>query len=234
MPTSSMPDVKKSYIPNKATNDLFVRGQIYEPSKMLYLALPLQPTDRQTTECHLPYRAIEALITNLNWPRPAPSSPLAPRYEVRNTSVRGNGLFATTFIRRGDLILSEPAMFITSPKIWPAKSRPGLAPPKDKEEDLIRALADREEELKILFDRLDEKKQKSFMELANCHTEDGSGPIMGRIRTNGFYAEVGGEVLSCLCDLASRANHRYVEVHCYSARAERLWMRLRAAAIPMP
>ena len=34
--------------------------------------------------------------------------------------------------------------------------------------------------------RVEPKERNAFMELANSHKDDGSGPILGIIRTNGF------------------------------------------------
>jgi len=43
-----------------------------------------------------------------------------------------------------------------------------------------------EERLDIASKRMTDENRKAFMALANSHTEDGSGPILGIIRTNGY------------------------------------------------
>ncbi|KAJ7072827.1 hypothetical protein C8F01DRAFT_1362097 [Mycena amicta] len=66
----------------------------------------------------------------------------------------------------------------------------------------------------IAVNRMDEDRRKAFMDLHNSHTEDGSGPIVGRIRTNGVG--VGGlrpgekgktGMYTAICEHISRLNH---------------------------
>ncbi|KAG6853239.1 hypothetical protein C0991_005826 [Blastosporella zonata] len=68
--------------------------------------------------------------------------------------------------------------------------------------------------LRPCFERLDPDQQAAFLDLANAHKEDGSGPILGVIRTNGF--EVAGVVdpepnsggeYAAVCKIMCRINH---------------------------
>jgi hypothetical protein len=65
--------------------------------------------------------------------------------------------------------------------------------------------------------RMDPDAREAFMALANCHREDGSGPITGIVRTNGLSIEglrpgMNDEVnlYSATCKDISRLNHRQV------------------------
>ncbi|KAG6833047.1 hypothetical protein H0H87_012058 [Tephrocybe sp. NHM501043] len=68
--------------------------------------------------------------------------------------------------------------------------------------------------LRPCFGRLDPDQQAAFLDLANAHKEDGTGPILGVIRTNGF--EVAGVVdpephnggeYAAVCKIMCRINH---------------------------
>ena len=68
--------------------------------------------------------------------------------------------------------------------------------------------------------RMDSKTLKAYKSLHNSHTTDGSGPLLGIRRTNGFDVEVidphgldfGGPDAahySCVGKIGSRLNHEY-------------------------
>lgn len=84
------------------------------------------------------------------------------------------------------------------------------------------AMRDFENTLERAVGRMSPEDQESFKNLANCHTQDGSGPLLGIVRTNGFglgsladgpdtppgqetpaFAKYSG-----ICKLGSRINHR--------------------------
>jgi len=71
-----------------------------------------------------------------------------------------------------------------------------------------------EKTLREPLDRMDPESRAAYMALANCHTEDGSGPLMGILRTNGLgisglRPDVKGKlgIYSTVCKDISRLNH---------------------------
>jgi hypothetical protein len=67
---------------------------------------------------------------------------------------------------------------------------------------------------------MEPENKNAFMELANSHKDDGSGPILGIIRTNGFRVgsnifdgpemrEDGNNAYNGVIKIGSRINHRY-------------------------
>ena len=73
-----------------------------------------------------------------------------------------------------------------------------------------------EEHLGIALKRMTDANRKAFMALANSHTEDGSGPILGIIRTNGYivpglydgHEDDNTKTYSAVLNVMSRLNHR--------------------------
>lgn len=164
------------------------------------------------TECFLSSEATKERITSTpGFPQPL-FKPVAPSYKIAATPDMGLGMFATRKLKMGELIVSERPLMIA-----PGALRRPLGLPHDwngsDREMNQAAIFEMEELLKVCFQRLDPESQAAFMSLANCHTEDGSGPIYGRLRTNGIqvggledpgpYGAYGG-----VCRDLSRINHR--------------------------
>ena len=63
------------------------------------------------------------------------------------------------------------------------------------------------------------EKKRAFFDLHNAHTADGSGPIVGKIRTNTFgihelienvkESHDQEKTLGGVCEVGSQFNHRY-------------------------
>jgi hypothetical protein len=68
----------------------------------------------------------------------------------------------------------------------------------------------------IAVDRLRPDNKAAFMALASSHKEDGSGPVVGIVRTNGIAMNLDpeemseSEIYSAICKDISRLNHRQV------------------------
>lgn len=92
----------------------------------------------------------------------------------------GLGLYATRNIRSGELIIAErPLVLVVAQLKVSNRSNPSFT----LEQCLQIALAEKEQELRLLIDRMLPEDQAEFMALANSHLYDGSGPsIMGIIR----------------------------------------------------
>jgi hypothetical protein len=84
---------------------------------------------------------------------------------------------------------------------------------------------EREQQLEVAVGRIDPDTKVRLMALMNSHLEDGSGPISGIVRTNGYGVDTfwDGHVqpdennpaheyhfYSVVCDIGSRINHRSV------------------------
>ncbi|KAE9409002.1 hypothetical protein BT96DRAFT_1095462 [Gymnopus androsaceus JB14] len=98
---------------------------------------------------------------------------------------KGLGMFATRLIRAGDLIIDERPMFNAGSAYDPKTSLLDFTP----EEQRRIVLHEQEKVVQMAFDRMPPENQKAFMTMANSHELDGSGPLVGRIRTNGFGCE---------------------------------------------
>ena len=72
----------------------------------------------------------------------------------------------------------------------------------------------------LLFSRMPPVRSMLYTKLCNSHETDGSGPLTGIWRTNGFDVGVrdptlgndrnGQDAYSCVGAIGSRFNHRYV------------------------
>lgn len=110
---------------------------------------------------------------------PRPTNPIP--YEVRAAPGMGLGLYATRNIRSGELVIAERPLLLVSPMMG-LEGRGHIPATASLEEYKQVLLAEKEQVLRFLFDRMLPEDQTAFMALANDHLHDGSGPIMGVIR----------------------------------------------------
>ncbi|KAG6807608.1 hypothetical protein H0H93_001368, partial [Arthromyces matolae] len=96
-------------------------------------------------------------------------------------------MFATSKLEAGDLIFAErPIIVIPQAIPFPDIEYPeGIT----QAEMLKIQLTEFEKLLEMCVGRMLPQDKKAFFELCDSHTEDGSGPILGRVRTNGFGIE---------------------------------------------
>ena len=105
-------------------------------------------------------------------------------------------MFATCFLKAGELILAERAMMIT-PRHFYYKSMWGssenfevyLKLPAEERPQVMYLVA--EKQLEVLYNRMVPENQKAFMALYNSHENDGSEPLLGRCRTNCYGVTFG-------------------------------------------
>ncbi|KAJ7496835.1 hypothetical protein FB451DRAFT_1386188 [Mycena latifolia] len=134
------------------------------------------------TECLLYPDAKALILTTPGFPAPL-VRPSSSSYRLTSSPSKGLGLFSTRKISAGDLILSERPLTIAP--AWNITKLRFLR--EFTEQEMYQAqLYEQEQELKALFDRLHPDYQAAYMELANSHQHDGSGPILGIMRTNGL------------------------------------------------
>jgi len=162
------------------------------------------------TECLLRRPALGTILSTPGFPC-RPHYPPDVSFRI-GLSQNGLGMFATRDLSMGEHILTERPLTVTPTAIpMPnfAKSLVGLT-----DEQRSKAILDEWEKAFLLpcFTRLDPATQEDFLNLANSHTADGSGPILGVIRTNGF--EVAGVIdpepngeYAAVCKIMCRINH---------------------------
>ncbi|KAF8146866.1 hypothetical protein K438DRAFT_1689322 [Mycena galopus ATCC 62051] len=185
-----------------------------QPSKLMS-ATPANSPDGWT-ECMMYPDAKAFILATPGFPAPI-LRPSSLKYRLTPIPDKGQGLVSTAQLRACDLILSERPLTMTLtasgipirfPKAFTAR------------EKYLAAIYEWEQNLKLMFDRLHPDYQAAFMALANSHKHDGSGPILGVIRTNGLglvlpvgkYTVEEQETLykgryTAVCKEISRANH---------------------------
>ncbi|KAF8816542.1 SET domain-containing protein [Phlegmacium glaucopus] len=152
------------------------------------------------------------VITAPGYPKSTPKPRMPNICTVKETPNMGFGLFATADIGPNELIFSERPL-IVYPKSIMGVTLDELNQYSRLDWKKI-ALHEWERKLEYLVGRMNDDDQKAYRSLWNSHTEDGSGPLLGIARTNGYsislhdgpvktttntYAAVG--------KLASRINH---------------------------
>ncbi|KAK0463025.1 uncharacterized protein EV420DRAFT_1639111 [Desarmillaria tabescens] len=106
-------------------------------------------------------------------------------YNISSAPGKGLGMFASRKIKMGDLTADERPLMVV-PLVPVGLS---VAPVREgmTKEEKNQAIQDHSEGItRRVFEFMHEESRKKFMELHNSHTDDGSGPTMGVIRTNGY------------------------------------------------
>lgn len=115
----------------------------------------------------------------------APPVPPEKVYRISEAHGKGLGMYATQDIHAGDLIVAERPLLVVPRNI--SSTRPGEVPEYLTMHQIHQVmLHDTEQVYTALLERQDPERKEAFMKLANSHRSDGSGPILGRVRTNGF------------------------------------------------
>lgn len=163
------------------------------------------------TECILRGFTKRTILSTPGYPQPLIKPPTSC-YRI-GPSENGLGMFATRDIFIGDLIVAERPLMVT-PRGLRLPTSIGFPADFTAEQRRQAAIFEWEKLLQASFDRMEPENQAAFMALANSHLEDGSGPVLGVIRTNGF--EVAGlddpipeGEYTGVCKIISRVNHRY-------------------------
>ncbi|KAK7061311.1 ER lumen protein-retaining receptor [Favolaschia claudopus] len=209
LPTGKVPKVELSEAPKLKYKESDPLGGSV-PGAMTITTIPIGADDDEpVTECVFVEGSKEVVMAIPNFPQPM----LHPKeVAVRMSPVpgKGMGLLSTRALKMGDLILSERPLFIcaryVSKYIPPGYTREMLAKHDMDEMEQCYGFA---------VNRMRPADKAAFMALANCHLEDGSGPIVGRVRTN--VVRVSGlgpgatdettEHYGAICRDISRLNH---------------------------
>jgi len=169
------------------------------------------------TECMLSAQAKHILISTPGYPKPL-LQPSARNHRIDDTPDMGKAMFATRNLNTGQFILCERPMTMTPLEMSAAIE---FGPEFTKEQHMQATLFEWEKKMKLVFNRMPPAHQTAYMALANSHKQDGSGPLTGIIRTNGFGiydiqqatstgTETPGrkrEAYSVICNDISRMNH---------------------------
>ncbi len=147
------------------------------------------------------------------YPARIPKTRRPDLFEVRSTPDMGEGVFAKRNIKRGDLILAERPLLVSPRAIYslPQGSTPDHYTPQQYQQVMM---FEYESLLEKTTGRMSSENQADFRALHNAHTGDGSGPLLGIIRTNGYG--IGGLYdgsnetarYGAICKIGSRINHR--------------------------
>ncbi|TFK96473.1 hypothetical protein BDV98DRAFT_575992 [Pterulicium gracile] len=174
------------------------------------------------TQCIIPNRTKKYIMTTPNFPAAVPPPSLGLAYKVTKLPGKGLGILAMRDVQGGQLVLAERPLVIC-PLVLPSQEYIKSMPDHFTIEDyLIAALQGNERFMEVSFSTMPAEKKPAFLALHSAHTADGSGPIVGRLRTNTFgiheLMENPEEVhdqertFSGICEVGSRFNHRYVDL----------------------
>ena len=190
--------------------------------KMLFTTIPARRFGVDDPDGHSEWMVKEGtkdkVIHAPGYPQPVAKTPQI-NYIIKPTPDMGMGMFATRDIDLGDIILSERPLLVV-PEVLAA---PGVVIDKSYTEQQVQKimLVQSEKLLEMAFNRMNDQDKKRYMGLMNNHKEDGSGPLMGILRTNRYGLNNylvdgpnGANVTammrySAVCDMGSRINHRH-------------------------
>ncbi|KAL1745554.1 hypothetical protein HDZ31DRAFT_63048 [Schizophyllum fasciatum] len=147
------------------------------------------------------------------FPKPVFETP-TPLHRIAPAGEKGLGVFATRDIKESEIILAErPLLMVPST----APLTEAHIPQHFTIEQLLQArMAEWEVTLQTLVQRMLPERREAFRALLNSHLHDGSGPIFGRVRTNGIAASARWRWMgypgltghyTVVCDEISRINH---------------------------
>ncbi|KAL0952330.1 hypothetical protein HGRIS_006610 [Hohenbuehelia grisea] len=162
------------------------------------------------SECLVTGSAKRSILRTPGFPHALPSPALPVAYRVAPTPNKGLGVFATRAIRLGELIVSERPLIIS-----PAGMDLATDCPDDFTDEQVKqaSLAQREKMMEVLVHtRMHPERREAYLALCNSHLHDGSGPLMGIMRTNGFGVDIEADkgiwgTYSGVFDHLSRVNH---------------------------
>ncbi|RXW13223.1 hypothetical protein EST38_g12634 [Candolleomyces aberdarensis] len=127
--------------------------------------------------------------SNQDWPKPLPKIPC--KIVVRPTDDgTGMGVFATRDIKRFEPVLVErPYIVYPRRDVVGAFSKKALQELSEKQLGQLMVKKSEPFFRYMVDQRMTSEERREFMSLANSHTHDGSGPVFGIVRTNGFGIE---------------------------------------------
>ncbi len=171
-----------------------------------------QPADDDGQSVWIVLGVEEKVLNAPGYPARIPKPRHPDLYEIRSTPDMGLGIFAKRNIKRGELIFSERPLLVSTPAMATSEIPQNFTPKQHRQ--II--MADFERTLEAALGRMTNDDQASYRTLPNSHQDDGSGPLYGIMRTNGYalrnliFGDAGSHWYSAICKVASRINHRHV------------------------
>jgi hypothetical protein len=166
----------------------------YDPQTLVFAQLPNYPIETRFpdvadgwTECILPGSVKKEILATPGFPKPILRSPTTVHCIKALADGSGLGVFATENITMGDLIFSERPMYIGPVAHGATIDTPSHFSMEQRRQAI---LFEKERLLQVSFGRMPVEMQDAFMALSNSHKQDGSGPLVGAVRTNAFGVEV--------------------------------------------
>ncbi|EIM90812.1 SET domain-containing protein [Stereum hirsutum FP-91666 SS1] len=141
------------------------------------------------SECYLSDTDKRALLAIKGYPQPLRPNPSSKSlaYRISPAGDHGMGMFARRTIRHGEYICTErPLLVMPSANGIMGNVSPELDANMAYEEMQRIFLAELEQALETLLKRMTPQQQTEYLSLANYHVNDSSGPLTGRLRTNGL------------------------------------------------
>ncbi|KAG6835846.1 hypothetical protein H0H93_014011 [Arthromyces matolae] len=177
-------DVPNDYVPPPIN---IVDGDIADCSDEETMIMTIPSSDFKTVCLFHGNIQKRSFLSIPDFPAPLPQAPSPhARYRITASTNHGLGMFATQDIALGDLVLVERLLLVVPQAIIVHNgdyfNNPDLTP---SQRTAIQ-LSNVERLLTHTISRMQPQDRESFFELHNSHTEDGSGPIYGRVRTNGI------------------------------------------------
>ncbi len=178
---------------------------------MLFTTIP-QPSDGDGSSEWIVNGPTKAKVLKApGYPARIPKPHRPDLYEVRSTTDSGFGVFAKHDIKRGDLIFSERPLLVS-----PASLRSFSEIPSHYTATQVRQVVmfENEQILETAVGRMTEQNRANYKSLCNSHQGDGSGPLLGIMRTNGYGLESlydGSDknlIYTVISNVGSRINHR--------------------------
>ncbi|KAF4590778.1 hypothetical protein EYR40_009375 [Pleurotus pulmonarius] len=128
-------------------------------------------------------------------------------YTIVDIPGKGLGMVATQDIEQGDLIASERPLLLAPHgmcgfrDIW-------FEYEATQEEQQAAMFSEVERVLRVAYDRMRPDDQAAYMKLHNAHLDDGSGPLLGILRTNVYSLfDMQGSKYTGVFNELSRINH---------------------------
>lgn len=200
-------DVLKEHHCN--TTDYPENTPVYTSLPPVPLTATLENSPDGWTECLFLGPAAKCIILSTpGFPQPVPK-PDRVSHIVGKSKTADLGLTAARNLKAGDLVYAERPILMA----FQNSKVPRVPPGTTKEQLVYVVLQEWERQLRPAFERLEPEKQAAYRKLANSHTEDGSGPILGIMRTNSFGVDLDPNLsdegkVSVVCEVLSRVNHR--------------------------
>ena len=195
-----------------------------------------QPAPKDETQCEWLFNgSTKAKVLNApGYPARIPKPTRPDLYQVRSTPDMGDGLYAKCNIKRGEIILAERPLLVAPIGIGKLQqddhyTKTQMQPILMSEFELL---------LECAIGRLPSQSQADFKALHNSHTGDGSGPLLGIMRSNSYTIgnlyDGPDNAPTCayaaVCKIGSRINHKYVlPTHSLTE----MWLIPPSAAYPM-